>query len=319
MSNPHTWSRQSPDLVLGLHALALKSHQALLIRLMMNSIVDIADSQTIGGQLNLSVGWMLSGDGLPVPMTQIAAICHLASDVAASSMGELIEAGIAVRSDQGAWGLTDWSSTQPEARKRYTDRARRRAGAPGSDEVSRGSGHFSLQTRDTPAQRTASSPVVADRVSPLTLPSSLSLSEQRQENLLSLPEVDQTQEIMILWASLREDLGITKRARPRSANAVERKGMAKVPAEDMKTALRRMAESLRRDSERAGGTPHDVTAVEGCKWFTVEHLLREANRQRYLDAEDLDERKPQRARQTPAKPMNGSSGHFRPERATEAV
>src|SRR5690606_4882940 len=102
--------------------LALRTADAIALRWTMHAMAGSADNQTIDGRVDPVVGWVVSGDLQPVPMHKIAGACRLSDEGATSAMDELLGAGIAVRSDQGAWGLGGWVTEQPEARRRGAER-----------------------------------------------------------------------------------------------------------------------------------------------------------------------------------------------------
>ena len=95
------------------------------------------DDQLVDGESMPGVGWMLQANMKPQSSAMIAAVQHLPVKDVEDALDKLVELGVVVRSDKGAWGTVDWASRQedPSTERKRREREAKRPVTQSPDEV----------------------------------------------------------------------------------------------------------------------------------------------------------------------------------------
>lgn len=95
------------------------------------------DNQLVDGESMPGVGWMLQANMKPQSSAMIAAVQHLPVKDVEDALDKLVELGVVVRSDKGAWGTVDWASRQedPSTERKRREREAKRPVTPRPGDV----------------------------------------------------------------------------------------------------------------------------------------------------------------------------------------
>lgn len=109
---------------------------ALRVLLEVRSVLD--EAHLVAGAPALDVGWLLTEAGRSVTVGALAGTTGFSVSVVSAALEQLVEVGVAVRSDAGAWGTLGWASRQEdesaERKRQQRERdARRDSGGTASD------------------------------------------------------------------------------------------------------------------------------------------------------------------------------------------
>lgn len=146
---------------------------ALNLRIFLEARSMLDDNQLVDGACDDSVGWVMTEAGKPQTTAGIARIVNYPCSEVEAALAELVEAGIAVRSDTGAWGSIGWAHRQEdestERKRKEKERARNSGGtaaesgrnARAEERGETGEGDEEKKTEDPELRAAASAQLVA--------------------------------------------------------------------------------------------------------------------------------------------------------------
>lgn len=325
------WRKVRHDLWTDAAALELGG-VALALRVLLEAHGTASSEQTVDGAPLETAGWMLTPAGEPCSARALARLSQFDLAAVEQALLELQAVKVAVRSDTGAWGVTGWSDRQwddsAERKRRQRDRERDNA-VTVTTAVTDQSRECPPPERDGEEDKDPEGTQEQPRAEPLHQPPRSPQAESgtgsRREIPLALtpaapaskpararrPDPSASAAALKVWSgfqALRIELGLleagTVRREPAAAQARELEtGLKRAGGADpLLTALRRQAESLRRQAEREG-VP--VVMCRGAEFFRLSTICGATRLAELLDAVDLDHRRP-------ATPARASPGRSRP-------
>jgi hypothetical protein len=198
------------------------------------------------------------------------------------ALGELERVGVVVRADDGAIGYAGWRWTQesPVTTRTRRHRARKAADGVGVPSVPE---TFQERTEEKRSDKKRSDKKRSDKKRSDKKKTQGAGPEQTP--LLAVQIASYAEDVVELWHELRVELGLADESdRPR-LTPQRRQLIERVPVEEWRVVLRRMAARIRQDAERQRRPARETSSAV---YFTLDHLARPKNRQLYLDAPTLD-------------------------------
>ncbi|RTL07528.1 MAG: hypothetical protein EKK62_11190 [Acidimicrobiia bacterium] len=224
-----------------------------------------------------AIGWLVTETGRSYTVETIRRMTPMTADQIEEALFELEEVGIIVRSDDGCYGYVGWKWTQEspttERTRRYREREKAKAERSGNaDGNATGTPRERAEEKRPEEKKTKKREAPAE---PVALPG------------LLIEERPWEEEIVGLWHELRVDLGLADDTdRPAKLTDKRRQQVNRAgPAEEWRVVLRRMAQRIRNEAERA---KVPASMVSSALYFNLDHLCKPKNRALYLDAPTLD-------------------------------
>lgn len=298
MSRRLGWSRMpgsvwTDELALELDALGL------LVRVTALRYALADGGHTIGGEpAPDSIGWLITEDGCALTSQVVATLCRARTTPVRARLALLVSRRFLVMDDAGCYGVQNWLQTQETpAAARMRRHRERNSDATVTPAVTTSDRAVTTEERkrkrrgEEEEKRREPEPAAARGTLPGLDPDAAVVSALRAHH------------------EARQALGLTSagqplRVTPRKLAMVRSAGVA-----DFEVASRRMAEAIRRQSERDGCAPRSTGSAP---YFNAEHLCRERTREIYLAEDHLDRREPQAAKIQPrgraAPPVNEEWG-----------
>ncbi len=317
------WRKVRHDLWTDAAALELGG-VALALRVLLEAHGTASTEQTVDGAPLETAGWMLTPAGEPCSARALARLSQFDITAVEQALLELQSVKVAVRSDAGAWGVTGWSDRQEdesaERKRQQRDRERRPRDDVGTSgghvcdshaDVTPMSGETETETEtEREEERQKTEDPEGEQEQPCAEPLALTpAAPPARPPRARRPDPSTSPTALEVWSgfqALRIELGLleagTVRREPAAAQARELEAGLKRAggADPLLTALRRQAESLRRQAEREG-VP--VVMCRGAEFFRLSTICGATRLAELLDAVDLDHRRPATpARASPGRP-----------------